>query len=83
MPIDWNAGCWEFECPTCGSSYFNTPNLTRMLRRCKGRLMSGTRRPSEYTGCDFEWPSTDDEKYFRLVSEAPDGEERVAWSCRA
>lgn len=63
-----------FHCPVCGSAYFCTegghPNG---IGRCKGHYDPFVTRSghtfARYTGCSFEWPRTDDAKYFRTEQE--------------
>ena len=50
----------QFTCPTCGSHFFGT-NIPAGERYCKGHYEEVY---NDYTGCDFRWPTTDDDKYF-------------------
>lgn len=55
-----------FKCPVCGSEYFTTLHTEPdqpWIRQCRGRFLGMTPHEKHYSGCDFTWPSTHDNRY--------------------
>jgi hypothetical protein len=53
------AGC--FVCPECGDTKFGSTSMEdgSLIRSCYGST-------DEYGPCTFQWPNSDDHKYFHL-----------------
>ena len=67
----------EFQCPTCGGSNYTTSVMEPMVGQCLGQGEDLLERT-----CKFEWPRSEDWRYFVMVDRrhfADEAEYEAKW----